>query len=175
MLWDVNQKNPFWTLYEENNGKSKRIWDEPFVLNNVDMLYDVLVMTCGAVAPSKNLAEILKAQPTKEDNKFVNRQSSKVSIEAPQDIQSNPSSTVEKAIADNLSNPATDIRPNNNFPPAPNQNPGPAFVYQPNVSIPVNPMTGLPVPAYTMGMPVPPLPQQIPLPSVLGQTPVFFA
>src|SRR5271170_1033124 len=64
MQWDSNQKAPFWTLYEEKDGKSQRLWDEPFTLANVDMCYDVLVMTCGGVDPTtKNLAEILKSQP----------------------------------------------------------------------------------------------------------------
>lgn len=159
MQWDANQKAPFWTLYEENNGKSKRIWDEPFTLANVDMCYDVLVMTCGAVDPTtKNLAEILKAQPEKMDwTKPANKQASSQAAAGSDGsavipgVGVTPGAGVNLAAANVSPGPAgINTMPNNGFPPNANQNAGfpPGYVFPPAMGMPINGNMGFPMPPY---------------------------
>ncbi len=76
--WDANLADPFWSLYEDNAGTSNKVWDQTFAAADIELLYDVLVMSCGAVAHSNKLSDILKSQPpsTKEDwSKPINSQS----------------------------------------------------------------------------------------------------
>ena len=135
------------------------------------MCYDVLVMTCGGVDPStKNLAEILKAQPVKEDYKTPGKAASKVLTDAEQ-------ATAQTTAPDANSSPAVEAKPavaelnvaqNNNFPPNVNQNFSmpPGYLYPPGMAMPINPVMGFPMSAYTPppAMPIPAnVPMQVPI------------
>ncbi len=85
--WDASADDPVWSLYEESGNGSQRLWSQPFDFNNLEMFYDVLVMSCGAVTPSEKLSSILKPKPgqNKEDQ-------SKTGAEAQNNKNSQPES-----------------------------------------------------------------------------------
>ena len=67
--WDSGADDPFCSLYEENDSGSKQVWSQSFNANEIDLFYDVLVMSCGAVVPSNKLSDILKAKPQEKQDK----------------------------------------------------------------------------------------------------------
>ena len=64
--WDASADDPVLSLYEEKAGKSKKLWSQPFAAADVELFYDVLVMSCGAPATTEKLSDILKPK-TSED------------------------------------------------------------------------------------------------------------
>jgi hypothetical protein len=161
--WDIGKKDPFWILYEEKEGKSKRLWEQPFDATNLDLCYDILVMTCGGIDSStKNLSEILKSQPSMdkdEQSKFLQKSSG--NSEA-----NNAKSAPMPASEVGTKEP---VQPVANEPPAmpnPAQNPNfvPGYMYPPGMGMPMNPGIGYPMPGYNMP-PIMPMPPNIPMPA----------
>ena len=61
VIWDKSKDDPVWTLYDEIDGKSTPIWSEPFPATNVELVYDILVMSTGASMTKATVPENLKA------------------------------------------------------------------------------------------------------------------
>ncbi len=158
--WDANMEDPFWALYEQNPEKSRVVWSQTFKANDIEMFYDILVMSCGAVNPSKKLSDILKAQPQKIDwSKTVETKP-----------ESSPAETANKlapAQADNSTKaPEAGTPPNPVVAPtvgAENPNPNPGFAtpygFPLGVGVPMNPaMYPMPAQAMLVPMQYPPMP-----------------
>jgi len=162
--WDPNMDDPFWTLYEANAGLSKQVWNQSFAAADIELLYDVLIMTCGGVDKTKNLSDILKLQPNS-----AKEEHNKSSPSKPSTSSSLPSLNSNSAAS---STPTSGPAFNPNSSPVPGAAPAPAPANDPNagaipgyafpgvVGMPINPGMPSPLPMYNMppnmaAMPVP--------------------
>jgi hypothetical protein len=68
VVWDKSKDHPIWTLYDEIDGRSTPIWSEPFPANNVELVYDILVMSTGAAMAKATVPENLKAGQSSSGN-----------------------------------------------------------------------------------------------------------
>ncbi len=141
--WDANMDDPSWALYEENAGESKQVWSQSFAAIDIEMFYDILVMSCGAVDPSRNLSDILKSHtnsPKEDYSKPVDKPGA----------SSTTSANSSQGAASNLSSSPSTAAPVPN--PAPGANPGfaPPYGFPPAVAVPINPAVAFPMPAYNM-------------------------
>jgi len=64
--WDTNADDPVWSLYEENDSGSVKLWSQHFAVADIELLYDVLAMSCKVAAPSNKLSDILKSKLPKD-------------------------------------------------------------------------------------------------------------
>lgn len=180
--WDPNLEDPFWSLYEDNAGTSNKVWEQPFAPSNIELLYDVLVMSCGAVAHSNKLSDILKAQPpsTKEDwSKPLHSQSG-----LPASSNSPSSDSTQKAKTTVTSQPgvSAEAKPaaetnNQNITQPPAPPPGYAYPPYPPAAGATMPGTGFPAAAYNLppNMPSVAFPMPYPPPNMLPGQPFVMA
>lgn len=68
VFWPSSADDPSFTLYEQDEKESKTLWNQTFKAGDVELLYDVLLMSCGNVpkAAEGKLADIIKPLMTAE-------------------------------------------------------------------------------------------------------------
>jgi len=62
--WDSTQKDPVWTLYEENDSGSKVVWTQPFAAQDLEFMYDILSMSAGSSPSGLGIPDELKMKPS---------------------------------------------------------------------------------------------------------------
>ncbi|HEY9775824.1 MAG TPA: hypothetical protein V6C81_18830 [Planktothrix sp.] len=58
--WDTNSDLPIWTLYEQNNMESKMHWSEQYPPNDLQIMFDVVVMSVSSSEQQAKIPDSLR-------------------------------------------------------------------------------------------------------------------
>lgn len=140
-IWDASMEFPVWTLYAEGGSKSEMMFSESFPPSDIELMYEVLVMSVSAVkgAPASKAAIPESLRPT-------------AAPEESEKSSSTPSAPPAGPALHSAPAPATPPSP----PPAPA--PAPAPAYTPPMQAAMPPLPPSPYPGVQPMQPMPPYP-----------------
>ncbi len=148
VIWDRSKDDPVWTLYDELDGKSTPVWSEAFPPTNVELVYDILVMSTGASTAKAAVPENLKTSNTGNQSagglasKFPPKNPASQSSTSLEAVSATPveTSTQAQQAAQPAAAAAAPPPPPPPPPPAPPVEPQPPPIpVQPTYSYPPNP------------------------------------
>ena len=64
--WDKNVEEPIWSLYQEDGGSQKVVWTQSFGPNDLEFMYDILVMSAPKGSSFTQIPELLKPEAKEE-------------------------------------------------------------------------------------------------------------